>query len=642
MVAVIEGEEFKLEDSDKWLSLTIKPGMIIECFLEQIVTQYDSDLWAGFLVTGVSTDTSTPVATLCLEAKSLGCSGANATRDLSSRFNRRQGFIHLCDAVYCTADQEYGLHVTWIKRWTAAAFAPPYMSAAGTRQLNKWLAELESGELEKEDGNGDEAKTGAEPTGGGRERKAVRKGVFPPTAPGSKAAAKANGGKKEGAAEQKRTELRTRLANAKARMEIGWGSELNKGAGMAGHPLTGGEPQLVDSSPEYTQSVLDEEEERELMGKRLQDKVKPDHYVPDALAVHVPSLNKVKKERSTKQPKKRKKSPRKDLEVATRGGTTRGLQTQLVLQAAAAEKGRAAERKKQNKEKDKENPGKALVRILTNFAKGKKDKKDRDKKSKKSKKKKKQKGDPPPTDPSGSNGGSGTSSYNESSDGASEEKESSSSELEAPVRKKAKKNAGSILQKLVEHAQQQLDQTSKVATPNDGSSALTSGVKISSYFAIVVRPQIPNAMNTLREMHHLGHCVDHLRNGELDALGDALASRFIALHQSALDGSWIAAKQMEMYPLDDVSAAGSALVLSARKHARLAAKVQNPEAFAWKGNPKGRGGRGNWNWSDNWSQNPQGKGKGNQKGKGKNKHWSKGNPQNDNNGDAAKSKDKST
>ena len=80
-------------------------------------------------------------------------------------------------------------------------------------------------------------------------------------------------------------------------------------------------------------------------------------------------------------------------------------------------------------------------------------------------------------------------------------------------------------------------------------------------------------MTQIREMHHLSNTMDCLRRGDLGLVGDLLASRFISLHQSVLDGSWQAARHLEILPMEEVSAAGQSIVLKARKHARLTAKA---------------------------------------------------------------------
>ena len=151
---------------------------------------------------------------------------------------------------------------------------------------------------------------------------------------------------------------------------------------------------------------------------------------------------------------------------------------------------------------------------------------------------------------------------------------------------------GSVLRMLVDHAREKLDQTAKVAVSRRDDEDATSGVRLTSYYSLVVRAQLPAGAPQLRELHLLAHGLDLLRGGELDTLGDVLASRFVSLHQAGLDGNWNAAKHLEMIPFEESSAAGAAIVLQARKHAKLAAQVAGNEPRPW-GNNKGKGrGRG--------------------------------------------------
>ena len=82
-----------------------------------------------------------------------------------------------------------------------------------------------------------------------------------------------------------------------------------------------------------------------------------------------------------------------------------------------------------------------------------------------------------------------------------------------------------------------LDQSSTVEVPSSGTR-LDSGVKILSYFQILVKPQLGATTAAVREMFHLATMMDLLRKGHLSQVGDSMAARFFALHQSILDGGW--------------------------------------------------------------------------------------------------------
>lgn len=67
--------------------------------------------------------------------------------------------------------------------------------------------------------------------------------------------------------------------------------------------------------------------------------------------------------------------------------------------------------------------------------------------------------------------------------------------------------------------------------------------------------------------------LDHLRLGQLDKVADCIAARFLALHQAHLDGHWDAARNLEIYCPEVLSAAGAEVTLRARKHSRMLDKV---------------------------------------------------------------------
>lgn len=96
---------------------------------------------------------------------------------------------------------------------------------------------------------------------------------------------------------------------------------------------------------------------------------------------------------------------------------------------------------------------------------------------------------------------------------------------------------------------------------------------------------------------------------------------------------------MELMPLEDVSAAGTDIVLQARRHAKLAAKVASPDLWTPSPFSRGRGGRGK---GSGWDQNSEQKGRGKkgQKGKGKGKTWWPQAPHQDGEDGIPKKKDK--
>ena len=125
--------------------------------------------------------------------------------------------------------------------------------------------------------------------------------------------------------------------------------------------------------------------------------------------------------------------------------------------------------------------------------------------------------------------------------------------------------------------------------------------------------------------------LDLLRVGQLDKIGDGLSARFLALQQASIDGHWGAARHFELFTPDISTAAGPALTLEARRHAKMMDKARGYESS------KGRGdyGQGGWNrgkggWSGSGGESNaevwNGKGKKGKNGKGKGNGWNKGKP----------------
>ena len=205
------------------------------------------------------------------------------------------------------------------------------------------------------------------------------------------------------------------------------------------------------------------------------------------------------------------------------------------------------------------------------------------------------------------------------------------------MKKKSRSHPGSVLALLTEHVRSQMNQDALADLPGHDKK-VTTGVKILSYFHQHIKVPYVGHQRELREMYTLGAALDLLRSGDVARVGDALAARFIALHQSLLDQNWSTARHMELYPLEDAAAASSSLVLASRKHQKLVEKVQGKGATSsggWTGKGKGRG-KGDWNYA-NESGGKGRKGKEQGKGKGKNRGW---NNQDKGNNDWAKTQEK--
>lgn len=200
---------------------------------------------------------------------------------------------------------------------------------------------------------------------------------------------------------------------------------------------------------------------------------------------------------------------------------------------------------------------------------------------------------------------------------------------EAPLRRKSLKRPGSVMELLVRHAQEQVDRGALMDGPGE-EPGLTSGIKISTYFSLLIRPYYPAGSPLLRELYALGATIDLLRMGKLAECADALASRFLAVHTALAEGGWSTASQMELYPLEAVvQSASTATMLQARRHRKLVAKSQGWGEGSWYGQGRGRG---------SWSNTEKGK-KGDGKGRGKGRGRSFGKDGNGKKGDSNPWKD---
>lgn len=199
---------------------------------------------------------------------------------------------------------------------------------------------------------------------------------------------------------------------------------------------------------------------------------------------------------------------------------------------------------------------------------------------------------------------------------------SSSDSMVPPLQKKAAREPGSVMKMLLTNVQEALAEAA--ITDERGADALGGGSRLSSYFQIVAKPQLPGKVRDARELETLARCLDLLKAGRLPELGDALAGRFLAVESAALTNNWHDAQHLEVIPNRQSGLAGPSVLLQAQKHARQVEKASG--RTPWRrpvpqGNNYNRdsgGGRGD----EKGGQAPPGKGGGKGKGKGPRK----GNP----------------
>eukprot|EP00435_Cladocopium_sp_Y103_P027228 s1676_g6.t1 len=301
-----------------------------------------------------------------------------------------------------------------------------------------------------------------------------------------------------------------------------------------------------------------------------------------------------------------------------------GAASTLLAQAVQVTAQEAKERREKRRKKDKSDSVQQLVDLLR--GKGRKESRRRRSRSR-SQRRGRQAVKPDPEDPhdSSSDDSSGSSSR---SPRRRRDLSDSDSELscEPPLRKRAIKAPGSVMEMLIKHAQSQLDQGSLLETGGHEPS-LVSGVKISSFFALMIRPYHSPGSPLLRELYALAQAIDLLRMGKLPETADALAARFVAVHTALTEGSWATAAHLELYPLEPVGSATTATMLEAHKHRRLVMKSQGVQpSGGWWGTPgKSKG--------SNFSKGKKGDGKGRGgrgkgKGSGKEQSWGAGKGEN--------------
>lgn len=509
-----EGSEYTVETAALWSLVDFPPNSIIEVPLLCTSLGVEKDISANFLVRDARLNTE---AEICLEVKSLGCADANL----------------------CHWGDIYAWHVKKFKRWSYEAFSQELLSASMKAQLKKWINEEIT--LEDEDG----PQEGEEAEEAGWEMPVdPRK---PPDKDKSNEALEAKSGKEltergkptrpsamkdKDRDRESRAGLRARLDAVKERVL----TQPLLDRHPAGHAVRDRrrEPINVEDSPSpgFSPSV-----ERELLesGTELRE-------AGETEAVR--KRRKPPREDVVSIPHRRRKIPLVEAGVRQvipgKSSSSKSCQMQLATRASEAALVRETRQKERKKKATKRQPAQQLVKALTRIAKGSRSRrsgsskrKTKVKKEGKRKRSGQKKGDPGGGDDSpGSEGSYSDEEYYESEEESAKSSESGETHRgEPPLKRKSRKDPGSVLLMLVEHARNQLDQSARVSVPEEEMKTVTGGIRLSSYFQIIVRPQLGNSMAQAREMH-LANAMDLLRQGQLTVLGDVLASRFMSLRQS--------------------------------------------------------------------------------------------------------------
>ena len=544
------GEEVVSEHA-RWDLVQIPVGCILEVCLQGSSIGLGAEDWFALVVDEVSGDHHQG---FFIGGAFLGTESVIYEEEIATSL--KEGKVHLCPTDPCDHIFVDGLvHATQFRLWRPSTFQATYLVAEGAAALQRAVAREKKTSKTRVSIKATAKAAPVKPAGAksSKPRKA-------PQPPGGMEKEDDGGvipvpsDDEAGTEAHSRGKLRSILKQTRERILGEAGQPSRPGQGEAS---TGG-PEPVSSGPAVPRSTL-------VAGTSLN----PRHQTPLALAP-------VEDTRSSGT-NALMKSLRKQ------GNAASALLAQAVQSSAHSLK----ERKKKKRAREKGDVGRAILKLLKGQKekKGKKHKKSHRRSDRQIKHDPGDPGDDPEEDESSS------SSSGESSDPGEKSEAESELSFEAPLRKRAHRDPGSVMSMLVRHAQEQLDRGALLE--QEGAQAeLTSGVKISTYFALLIRPYHQAGSPLLRELYALGQAIDLLRAGRLPETADALASRFISVHTALTDGNWSTASHLELYPLEPVQSTSTATMLEAQKHKRLVLKSQGyaPSGRWWSPTGRGKGG----------------------------------------------------
>ena len=579
----------KLGEED-WGKLSPLVGTILEFGVVASGLDSTDGGHGALLVTGVDLEESSG---LLVSGRVVGADAESLSSELSNKVNRRGYRIHLCSAEKCTYAGEVDLvHVVSGRVHQAAEFKAPYMKTWGKKLVADFIKDQVDGlgwprreDRSKKDKVKDPRPKRPAARLGDRKRKR-EPAEEPPGGDGGKKRRKDKKHRDDGG-QSTQDRLREKLAAFRAKVAGGGlGKKEDKGEKKVKkekkHCARDAEDEDYDSvaTEDDSSCVVESAPPKLGSGTKL--------GLPLALG-HRSHQEEMEERRDTLRRKQSAEQTKPEAQLLAIAAQQKGLQESM----------------KKREKKDEKDPGKG--KDSEKRKRKKQEKKKRKKKRKKRKKKKKK-------DFGGSSGGSSSSTSSSGKSNMSswsmKSGSSSDSSLLAPLQRKSKQNPGGVLRMLIKHARQLMDQDTAVDVGED--TGILGGVRMSSYFSLMLRPYYPTSSRDMKELYLLATMIDQLRQGRLGALGDAMGSRFIAIQTAMSEGNWRSAQYLEMHPLDSGTPAPVSLLLEARKHARLIDKSQKQEEYRGKGNWKGHE-KGKWYYEDA----PKGKGYKGKPGKGK-------------------------
>lgn len=608
---VTGGKKFDLQqNSEELFAEQFKEGDILEVLDLEGVAE-EGTLRGVFWMEAVELTDRSGVT---LRVACLGGDGKTETALLGTTFNRRKVRLHLCagrekDAP-CTA-VDTGAHAQTFHKYPLNDYPLKYVSEevarAYKRRRREWDRKRGKG------GRDCSLSPGRGSAGAGAIPNPVRPSALkrrrrdPERSPGREAGREeASGGLQEEETEEiieekkrvsgeevhasrtspsSKAALSQALGNLRKRLGIEKTTEQGDGVGSGGERFT---------ASGAAQGVLDKTKTRTSRGE-------------------APVQQIVDKEEATKGTTT---SVAKKVQVEKKDRPGRGVLSELVNKAAK----RPKEKKEEKKESKSTKTAMALVQTL---ARGLGVRKIAGKAlgEVKNKKKRKRRDGEEPEESSGAS--HSKSSRTRSSESGSDEtsgediERTETEKATPPLERMSQKKRGSVLRLFVQHMRESLQNLDEGEAIEHES--VVGGVSAIKYWHLIVKPQMTGKMKEAREVYCLLQAIDLLRGGHLDQMGDLLAARIMAIHQSVSDGgSWRAAKHLEIKPLETTSASKTSVVLQARKFAKIADRAQGIQPPRWSA--YGKGGKA---WYDEESGAGDGRGKGKRK-KGKGKGKSKG------------------
>lgn len=178
-----------------------------------------------------------------------------------------------------------------------------------------------------------------------------------------------------------------------------------------------------------------------------------------------------------------------------------------------------------------------------------------------------------------------------------EDSSSSSDSLIPPLRKKSRKDPGSVFKMLEDQAMEHLSQECLL---EEEESSLKSRPRMYSYYQLGLKPNLDVKSRDNREICFLARGLDLLKEGKLPQLADHMAARLIAVNTASSQG-WGVAKSLEIHQGEEDGPAPAHILLRAHRHTRQVEKA---------------GGKGSWGRSQAWQQDWQGDGSWKGSGKG--------------------------